>query len=62
MKSENTTLYFREGSSDKVYQACLEQENGGLPRAAEISGFSGSIASHLIPYSPYSPYRYVFHE
>jgi len=28
MKSENTTLYFREGSSDKVYQACLEQKNG----------------------------------
>ena len=28
MKAENTTLYFREGSSDKVYQACLEQKNG----------------------------------
>jgi bifunctional non-homologous end joining protein LigD len=26
---EETTLYFRQGSSDKVYQARIEQQNGG---------------------------------
>ena len=26
---EQTTLYFRQGSSDKVYQANVEQQNGG---------------------------------
>jgi bifunctional non-homologous end joining protein LigD len=26
---EQTTLYFRQGSSDKVYQASIEQQNGG---------------------------------
>ena len=26
---EQTTLYYREGSSDKVYQASIEQQNGG---------------------------------
>src|SRR4051794_765162 len=26
---EQTTLYFREGSSDKVYQATLEPQDGG---------------------------------
>jgi bifunctional non-homologous end joining protein LigD len=25
---EQTTLYFRQGSSDKVYQASIEQQNG----------------------------------
>jgi len=28
MKSERTTLYFKEGSSDKIYQASLEEQNG----------------------------------
>jgi bifunctional non-homologous end joining protein LigD len=26
---EQTTLYFRQGSSDKVYQASIEQQDGG---------------------------------
>src|SRR5436309_11356185 len=26
---EQITLYFRQGSSDKVYQASIEQQNGG---------------------------------
>ena len=26
---EQTTLYYRQGSSDKVYQASIEQQNGG---------------------------------
>jgi bifunctional non-homologous end joining protein LigD len=26
---EQTTLYFRQGSSDKIYQASIEQQNGG---------------------------------
>jgi predicted DNA-binding WGR domain protein len=26
---EQVTLYFRQGSSDKVYQASIEQQNGG---------------------------------
>src|SRR6266481_774262 len=26
---EQTTLYYRQGSSDKVYQANVEQQNGG---------------------------------
>jgi len=29
MKDESTSLYYKEGSSDKVYQAELKQENGG---------------------------------
>ncbi|MCE9610150.1 MAG: WGR domain-containing protein [Chthoniobacter sp.] len=29
MNLESITLYFREGSSDKVYQASLEKEPGG---------------------------------
>jgi bifunctional non-homologous end joining protein LigD len=30
MKSEITTLYFKEGSSDKVYTACLEPKGKGF--------------------------------
>ena len=26
---ENTTLYFKQGSSDKVYQAAIEPKDGG---------------------------------
>ncbi|MEA3188176.1 MAG: bifunctional non-ous end joining protein LigD [Chthoniobacter sp.] len=26
---ESTTLYYRQGSSDKVYQASIEQDHGG---------------------------------
>ena len=26
---EQVTLYFRQGSADKVYQASIEQQNGG---------------------------------
>jgi bifunctional non-homologous end joining protein LigD len=29
MKSENTTLYFREGNADKIYSASLEQKGNG---------------------------------
>lgn len=29
MPSESVTLYFREGSSDKIYQAQIEEEGGG---------------------------------
>ena len=28
---ENITLYFRQGSSDKVYQAAIEAKDGGKP-------------------------------
>ena len=28
--SQRTTLYYREGSSDKVYQAAIEPENDGF--------------------------------
>ena len=28
--SKSVTLYFREGSSDKVYQACVEPGGGGF--------------------------------
>src|ERR1043166_9181502 len=27
---EQITLYFRQGTSDKVYQASIEQQNGGF--------------------------------
>jgi bifunctional non-homologous end joining protein LigD len=30
MTKESTTLYYREGSSDKIYQAALEAANGGF--------------------------------
>ncbi|MCY3018598.1 MAG: WGR domain-containing protein [Planctomycetota bacterium] len=30
MTNESTTLYFREGTSDKVYRAVLEEKNGGF--------------------------------
>jgi len=30
MEAENVTLYYREGASDKTYQASLEQKNGGF--------------------------------
>jgi bifunctional non-homologous end joining protein LigD len=30
MNKQTTTLYYREGSSDKVYQASLEEANGGF--------------------------------
>ncbi len=30
MKNESITLYYREGSSDKVYQAAIEEKNGGF--------------------------------
>ena len=30
MQTENVTLYFREGTSNKIYQASLEQKNGGF--------------------------------
>jgi len=29
MNSENITLYYRDGSSDKVYRASVEQSSGG---------------------------------
>jgi bifunctional non-homologous end joining protein LigD len=29
MNTENVTLYFREGSSDRAYQACLEESGSG---------------------------------
>jgi bifunctional non-homologous end joining protein LigD len=29
MNTENITLYFREGSSDRAYQACLEESGSG---------------------------------
>jgi len=30
MTKESVTLYFREGSSDKVYQAAIEEKDGGF--------------------------------
>ena len=30
MSIENTTLYYRDGSSDKVYQAAIEERDGGF--------------------------------
>jgi len=30
MQAKNTTLYFREGSSDKAYQAAIEEKDGGF--------------------------------
>ena len=30
MTRESVTLYFRSGSSDKTYQAAIEEKNGGF--------------------------------
>ena len=37
MNNQSVTLYYREGSSDKVYQATLEEKDGGFV----VNGCSG---------------------